>query len=189
MRRSPGGQRTRSGSPPTRTARSTSYGIRRVWRSVTLLPLNVKLLGFEMDRTYPCLRAAERRGRALEDERLSLLGNSFLVPSVAWLLGQRLAQLGFLPRAPLISELNDPLRPWLWGQQLPDDEETRLLWMARAYTSQQGHRGGEIRLDGLAAKGRRGRVAPLDPRQWWWGPGGIRASTSTSSRTAGSRFP
>ena len=92
----------------------------------------------------------------------------FSVPVVAWLLGRALAARGLLPRAPLPEELSDRTRPWLWDRHLPRKEEDQLLGLSRSYTSQQGHRGAEVRLDGLAPKGRRGKPQPMDPAMWRW---------------------
>eukprot|EP00438_Fugacium_kawagutii_P022473 Skav232359 [mRNA] locus=scaffold2646:533467:535827:+ [translate_table: standard] len=55
------------------------------------------MLGFPLHYTAPCLGKSERRSVAYGDQRLSLLGNSWSVPVVAWLLNQLLAPLGLCP--------------------------------------------------------------------------------------------
>eukprot|EP00438_Fugacium_kawagutii_P015746 Skav233435 [mRNA] locus=scaffold1486:284964:287666:- [translate_table: standard] len=55
------------------------------------------MLGFPLHYTKQCLPKAQRKTVQFEDERLSLLGNSWSVPVVAWLLNQLLAPLGLAP--------------------------------------------------------------------------------------------
>lgn len=52
------------------------------------------LLGFPVGYTANCLPKGQRKGEAYNDVRLTLLGNTWSVPVVAWLLGQLLAPLG-----------------------------------------------------------------------------------------------
>ena len=58
-------------------------------------------LGLPEEYTWNCVSAKPwRTPRVQEDCRLSLLGNTFSGPVVSWLLGQRLAELGYLEVAP-----------------------------------------------------------------------------------------
>lgn len=56
------------------------------------------ILGFPVHYTAPCLGKHDRKGAKYNDARLTLLGNSWSVPVVAWLLKQLLAPLGFCPK-------------------------------------------------------------------------------------------
>lgn len=55
------------------------------------------LLGFPVGYTANCLPKGQRKGEAYNDVRLTLLGNTWSVPVVAWLLGQLLSPLGLCP--------------------------------------------------------------------------------------------
>ena len=50
-----------------------------------------------MGHTVPCLPKQHRKGADHNDVRLTLLGNSWGVPVVAWMIGQLFERLGFLP--------------------------------------------------------------------------------------------
>eukprot|EP00438_Fugacium_kawagutii_P025257 Skav212859 [mRNA] locus=scaffold786:278107:283976:+ [translate_table: standard] len=56
------------------------------------------MLGFPLNYTAPCLPKGERKGNAWSDCRLTLLGNSWSVPVVAWLVNQLLSLLGLCPQ-------------------------------------------------------------------------------------------
>ena len=53
------------------------------------------MMGFPVGFTKNCVPKSQRKGKEAEDIRLSLIGNSWSVPVVAWLLGQLLAKQGF----------------------------------------------------------------------------------------------
>lgn len=53
-------------------------------------------MGFPVGFTKNCVPKSQRKGKEAEDIRLSLIGNSWSVPVVAWLLGQLLAKQGFV---------------------------------------------------------------------------------------------
>ena len=55
------------------------------------------MLGFPLDYTVPCGPKAERKGESYDDLRLTLLGNTWSVPVVAWLLSQLTGRLGLTP--------------------------------------------------------------------------------------------
>eukprot|EP00438_Fugacium_kawagutii_P015211 Skav213597 [mRNA] locus=scaffold77:213673:216130:- [translate_table: standard] len=68
------------------------------------------MMGFPLGYTAPCSTKAHRQSVDTADKRLSLLGNSWSVPVVAWLLGQLLTQLGICdPVSP--QEIMDRCRP------------------------------------------------------------------------------
>ena len=54
------------------------------------------MLGFPVGYTRSCLPKNKRKEVLFNDTRLTLLGNSWSVPVVAWFLGQLLAPLGFI---------------------------------------------------------------------------------------------
>ena len=68
------------------------------------------LLGFPLNYTFPCLPKGQRRGTLHRDTRLSLLGNSWSVPVVAWFLSQLLRPLG-LCREWTPQQVMDALHP------------------------------------------------------------------------------
>ena len=53
------------------------------------------ILGFPLHYTAPCSGKHDRKGSKYSDTRLTLLGNSWSVPVIAWLLNQLLWPLGF----------------------------------------------------------------------------------------------
>lgn len=55
------------------------------------------MLGFPLGYTMNCLPKGQRKGELHSDLRLTLLGNSWSVPVVAWLLGQLLSPLDACP--------------------------------------------------------------------------------------------
>eukprot|EP00438_Fugacium_kawagutii_P006265 Skav222652 [mRNA] locus=scaffold997:226050:228398:- [translate_table: standard] len=54
------------------------------------------MMGFPLHYTAPCLPKSKRGSQDHADTRLSLVGNSWNVPVVAWLLGQLLGPLGIV---------------------------------------------------------------------------------------------
>lgn len=68
------------------------------------------MMGFPLHYTSSCVPKSERKGVLFNDTRLSLLGNSWSVPVVAWLLGQLLGRLGFI-RTPSPQDILDALQP------------------------------------------------------------------------------
>eukprot|EP00438_Fugacium_kawagutii_P026600 Skav213726 [mRNA] locus=scaffold2563:64713:68294:+ [translate_table: standard] len=65
------------------------------------------LLGFPLNYTTSCFPKGERKGDAWSDCRLTLLGNSWSVPVVAWLLNQLLSTLGLCPKLNPSQIMND----------------------------------------------------------------------------------
>ena len=68
------------------------------------------MLGFPLHYTAPCAAKNERRASWYVDTRLTLLGNTWSVPVVAWFLGQLLGTLG-LTIAPTPQMILDRLHP------------------------------------------------------------------------------
>ena len=56
------------------------------------------ILGFPRDYTVQCMKKSDHGGQAHQDCRLTLLGNSWHVGVVSWLLGELLAPLGRFSR-------------------------------------------------------------------------------------------
>eukprot|EP00435_Cladocopium_sp_Y103_P065549 s527_g27.t1 len=74
------------------------------------------LMGFPVGFTAPCVPKGEQKGDSYDDSRLSLLGNSWQVGVIVWLLSQLCAPLGLC--APMcVSEIVAALTPG-GGQQL-----------------------------------------------------------------------
>ena len=68
------------------------------------------ILGFPLGYTAPCANKSNRRGEAYNDCRLTLLGNTWSVPVVAYLLGSLLWQLGMTCRFS-VQDILDSLTP------------------------------------------------------------------------------
>ena len=111
---------------------------------------------------------------AVEDIRCSLVGNSFHVGVVAFLLGHWAANIGLMPRAPtaeMIAHGTSGFAEIYCPREVAEQQE-RLATrgpelLARAYASYQTARGGEIRREsGPVAT--RCLIQPVDPRQWTW---------------------
>ena len=56
------------------------------------------LMGFPVGYTAPCVAKAEQKGEVYDDSRLTLLGNSWQVGVIVWLLSQLFAPLGLCER-------------------------------------------------------------------------------------------
>ena len=73
------------------------------------------MMGFPVGYTKSCLSKSQAKNKTLlNDTRLTLLGNSWSVPVVAWFLGQLLAPLGFIePHSPqgIVDKIN-PVNLW-----------------------------------------------------------------------------
>lgn len=54
------------------------------------------MMGFPLNYTAPCAPKGQRKGEAYNDLRLTLLGNSWSVPVVSWLLSQLFGRLGII---------------------------------------------------------------------------------------------
>ena len=68
------------------------------------------ILGFPAGYTSQCMKKADHGSKAHEDCRLTLLGNSWAVPVVAWLLSVLFGRLGIIEPISL-QQLVDRLRP------------------------------------------------------------------------------
>lgn len=77
-------------------------------------------MGFEVDHTLPAHGKAHKSvsHEQKELDRISLIGNSFCCPVVAWIFGQGLAHVGAVARPPSIREA--------WGE--PSVESARYAW-------------------------------------------------------------
>ena len=136
-------------------------------------------MGFEKDYTLPCMLAADRHGPGYENERCSLIGNSFHVPTVAWLLSHALADWGCLFRPVSVAEISDPgipfsltdegisefHQPVTWARHVSEDGPTALV---RYYMSLQSHRGGDVKLLGQHITSSMPVPRSLDPLEWVW---------------------
>lgn len=68
------------------------------------------MMGFPLKYTAPCAPKGQRTGAGYNDTRLSLLGNSWSVPVISWLLGQFLGRLGVV-RTPSCQDVLDAMIP------------------------------------------------------------------------------
>ena len=93
------------------------------------------MLGFPLNYTLPCLPKNERKGATYNDQRLTLLGNTWSVPVVAWLLGQLLGARGLLP-TPSPQQVLDSLQPE--GGQLTQGRLVRAPLNAAKGVTQEG---------------------------------------------------
>ena len=68
------------------------------------------ILGFPAHYTKACFKKADQGSTAHQDARLTLLGNTWCVPVIAWLLSTLLVRLGFM--GPIsVQELVERIRP------------------------------------------------------------------------------
>ena len=68
------------------------------------------MMGFPLRYTASCLPKGQPKSANFTDARLTLLGNSWSVPVVAWLIGQLLGRLGLIP-TPTPQQVLDNLVP------------------------------------------------------------------------------
>eukprot|EP00438_Fugacium_kawagutii_P006828 Skav227026 [mRNA] locus=scaffold456:236256:249187:+ [translate_table: standard] len=95
------------------------------------------ILGFPLHYTSSCFGKGQRGTVAHMDERLTLLGNSWSVPVVAWLVNQLLSQLGFCnTMSP--QDIMDQCRPG--SGALVQDRLQRLPMTAAKFSPGGGHR-------------------------------------------------
>ena len=111
------------------------------------------MLGFKRNHTRGAWgrRAREADPEGFEDLRCSLLGNSFAIPVVCWLLGQLLAEEGLASHAPTPAECNQ----LVWGlsppQGMPQPCQPCLdcdlpYALACAMARAASHKGSDVRL-------------------------------------------
>lgn len=93
------------------------------------------MMGFPLHYTAPCAAKGHRKGEEYNDQRLTLLGNSWSVPVVAWLLGQLLGRLGIIKMATPQTIL-DSLAPG--GHELTQGRLVRLPLNAPRGDTQEG---------------------------------------------------
>lgn len=67
-------------------------------------------VGFPIEYTKHCVVKAEQQGQTYEDARMSMMGNSWHVGVVAWLIGQLTQKLGVAPRMSL-QDVVDAITP------------------------------------------------------------------------------
>ena len=92
-----GGARTNIGSLPTNTP--TVIWLSTVPMKMRLPSIQEKeyIMGFPIDYTLPSVAKGSRGTEAHLDVRHSLIGNSWSVPVIAWLLAQLFGRLGLCP--------------------------------------------------------------------------------------------
>ena len=103
------------------------------------------LMGYEPEPTFNCWPAAARRRNleAHEVARCALIGNSFHVGVVAWLVGHGLAHHGIFQSAPSVSALANPSSPHDFFLYKQVNKSTRPgLELVRYFMARQSHRRG-----------------------------------------------
>jgi len=137
------------------------------------------LMGFERDYTLTCWDNAARKADpvGLEDCRVSLLGNTFHVPTVAWLLSFLFKEWEFLVRLPSVKELADIGRPFnltcqeepksfeSWDSHIQEKGGTALV---RYYCSLASHRGGDVKFLGQHVASKMVMPRSINPHEWEW---------------------
>ena len=109
------------------------------------------IMGFPRGYTLGCWSTKEKRENLMGYElaRCSLVGNTFNVPVMAWLVSQQLFKWKANARLPSIDELADPWCPCdLSGKETSSvkmSDGEALLALARHYFSKQGLWGGYVR--------------------------------------------
>ena len=84
------------------------------WRRPNVREREV-LMGFPLEYTAPCVVKGARKGEDYEDARLTLIGNSWQVSVIVWLLCQLCAPLG-LCEALTVQEIIQALTPGMGGR-------------------------------------------------------------------------
>lgn len=77
-----------------------------LWRRPTVQEREL-IMGFPLHYTRNCVTKAEQKGDSYDDARLSLLGNSWQVGVVAWLILQLMWPLGLCPKRSLQSLVDE----------------------------------------------------------------------------------
>ena len=89
------GKQTNTASPPYQYAGRNCLINRQDELRIPTIEERECMMGFPVGYTHPCLPKQERKTESYKDCRLTLVGNSWSVPVVAWFLSQLLAPLGF----------------------------------------------------------------------------------------------
>ena len=127
--------------------------------------LREDLLCYKAGHSWPAAPAAERADKQKHiDARNRVLGKTFMCADVAWLLGQRFAQLGILEEAPSMQTILDRQSEEKRG----DEIETNMEDIARVFMGRQTHRGGEVRLSEGPSGAGRAITQEVDVRCWKW---------------------
>ena len=87
-------------------------------------------MGFPINYTKHCAVKAEQQGPEYEDARMSMIGNSWHVGVVAWLIGQLTQQLGVGPKMTLqdIVDATTPGKASAWGSP---PAKAKISWFTR----------------------------------------------------------
>ncbi len=127
--------------------------------------------GFKKDHTFGAFTAAERKGSPADFKlaRWSLVGSSFHVSVMSWLLGQGLYSIGLLQRPPTVAEVGDSVAPTSFLHRLEESNSGEISFtharkhgdreLARSYMARQSSRGGDIAVFGDVAV-----AMPIQPR-------------------------
>ena len=132
------------------------------------------LMGFRQGHTYNCWTTQSRKQDpgGWELARCSLIGNSFHCPTVAWILGQGLFQLGFLPKPPDVSALANLQKAHSFTTiEVPaplDSLEDQALALVRMYLTRLSLRGGDVALLGNVASASAIQHKGIDANEWSW---------------------
>ena len=140
------------------------------------------IMGFPVDYTASCRPKASAKGEDYNDERLTLIGNSWNVTVVTWLIGQLFSLVGFiLPLSPQecvrrtapggSTTLQGLLwRPPMLGSRLPRVNQTSPKTLVRKLTGLVSIKGEDILLSAdTEQQGKYHRLrASIPARLWQW---------------------
>eukprot|EP00973_Karenia_brevis_P002114 287246-Karenia_brevis.AAC.1 len=116
--------------------------------------------------TKTCLPTSARKGSpvALEDQRLSLIGNGFQCAAVAWLLAHQLQHWGLLNSFPMAEVF--PGRLLKESVESLPDEQSELV---RSISRSVDHKGSDVRL--MTSEALNPSIwprRPISPHLWVW---------------------
>ena len=132
------------------------------------------IMGFPRGYTMGCWSTKDKRAdlHGYEFARCSMIGNTFNVPVMAWLLAQQLYKWKMIARLPTVSELADP---WcscdLFSrkeQAMEMDPDEAALALVRHYFSKQSLRGGDVRSMSELNIAKVILPGSMDPEEWTW---------------------
>lgn len=139
------------------------------------------IMGFPKDYTLTCWSKAERSKdvRGYELARASLIGNSFHVGCMMWIMSLQLLEWEIISRMPTVAEIADVALPFQLGTAENDTLFEEGPWadfvksegavtLVRYYLGLLGTRGNEVKLLSGVLKHGGGAAQSIDAGQWLW---------------------
>ena len=127
-------------------------------------------MGSPKDYTYACCPSAVRRQKPqeFEDTRRSLPGNSFHVPTVAWVMLHVLVQVGILPCVPKPAASSHEGRLTWTGPPAEQKHSAPIIELVRHLLAKQRFTGGALLHQLGCPTTSQACVQAVDPQLWHW---------------------